>query len=60
MTATARQQAAWAALAEVSDPELPAPTPFFSTGSQGLHSEHLGFILAEMQALQRQHPGGRW
>ena len=40
--------------------ELPAPTPFVSTGSQGQHSEHLGFILAEMQALQRQHPGGRW
>jgi ring-1,2-phenylacetyl-CoA epoxidase subunit PaaC len=39
---------------------LPAPTPFVSTGSQGLHSEHLGFMLAEMQYLQRQHPGGRW
>jgi ring-1,2-phenylacetyl-CoA epoxidase subunit PaaC len=39
---------------------LPAPTPFVSTGSQGLHSEHLGFMLAEMQTLQRQHPGGRW
>jgi 1,2-phenylacetyl-CoA epoxidase catalytic subunit len=25
-----------------------------------VHSEHMGFILAEMQSLQRAHPGGRW
>ena len=40
--------------------QVPASTPFVSTGSQGVHSEHLGFMLAEMQYLQRQHPGGRW
>ena len=39
---------------------LPASTPFLSTGTLGRHSEHMGFILAEMQSLQRQHPGGRW
>ena len=39
---------------------MPASTPFLSTGTQGVHSEHMGFILAEMQTLQRQHPGGRW
>lgn len=39
---------------------LPPATPFLSTGTQGRHSEHLGFVLAEMQVLQRQHPGGRW
>ena len=38
----------------------PAATPFISTGTLGRHSEHMGFILAEMQTLQRQHPGGRW
>ena len=38
----------------------PASTPFLSCGTQGRHSEHMGFILAEMQSLQRQHPGGRW
>ena len=38
----------------------PADTPFMSTGTLGRHSEHMGFILAEMQSLQRQHPGGRW
>jgi ring-1,2-phenylacetyl-CoA epoxidase subunit PaaC len=39
---------------------MPTGTPFMSTGTLGRHSEHLGFILAEMQSLQRQHPGGRW
>ena len=39
---------------------VPPATPFVSTGTQGRHSEHLGYILAEMQSLQRQHPGGRW
>jgi ring-1,2-phenylacetyl-CoA epoxidase subunit PaaC len=39
---------------------LPAATPFISTGTQGLHSEHLSLLLAEMQVLQRQFPGGRW
>ena len=40
--------------------DQPADTPFISTGTQGVHSEHLGFMLAEMQSLQRRHPGGRW
>jgi ring-1,2-phenylacetyl-CoA epoxidase subunit PaaC len=39
---------------------LPTNTPFISTGTLGRHSEHMGFILAEMQSLQRQFPGGRW
>ncbi len=38
----------------------PPDTPFLSTGTQGRHSEHLGFMLAEMQSLQRRFPGGRW
>ena len=29
-------------------------------GKQGHHSEHLGFLLAEMQYLQRSHPGAAW
>jgi ring-1,2-phenylacetyl-CoA epoxidase subunit PaaC len=40
--------------------QQPADTAFVSTGSRGVHSEHLGYILAEMQSLQRRHPGGRW
>jgi ring-1,2-phenylacetyl-CoA epoxidase subunit PaaC len=29
-------------------------------GKQGRHSEHLGYILAEMQFLQRAYPGAEW
>ena len=29
-------------------------------GRQGLHSEHMGFLLAEMQSLQRTYPGLQW
>ena len=38
----------------------PAETAFVPTGKQGVHSEHLGFVLAEMQSLARQHPGATW
>ncbi|MFV0244464.1 MAG: 1,2-phenylacetyl-CoA epoxidase subunit PaaC [Qingshengfaniella sp.] len=29
-------------------------------GKQGRHTEHLGYILAEMQFLQRAYPGASW
>jgi ring-1,2-phenylacetyl-CoA epoxidase subunit PaaC len=29
-------------------------------GRQGRHTEHLSHMLAEMQVLQRQHPGATW
>jgi ring-1,2-phenylacetyl-CoA epoxidase subunit PaaC len=50
-------------VAEVlADADLPPPadTPFIASATSGRHSEHMGFILAEMQVLQRTHPGGRW
>jgi ring-1,2-phenylacetyl-CoA epoxidase subunit PaaC len=39
---------------------VPAASKFVSTSSRGVHSEHMGFILAEMQHLQRAFPGGVW
>jgi ring-1,2-phenylacetyl-CoA epoxidase subunit PaaC len=30
------------------------------SGKNGVHSEHLGFLLAEMQVLQRAYPGCTW
>ena len=39
---------------------LPAERAFRSTGKVGRHSEHLGYVLAEMQFLQRAYPGGVW
>lgn len=53
-------QAEVAAVFDEARLQLPPDTPFLSTGSQGRHSEHLGFVLAEMQMLPRRHPGGRW
>ena len=29
-------------------------------GRQGVHTEHLGYLLAEMQFLQRAYPGANW
>ena len=40
--------------------EPPAERAFRSTGKTGVHSEHLGYVLAEMQFLQRAYPGGVW
>lgn len=31
-----------------------------SGGKQGIHTEHMGYILAEMQYLQRTYPGAEW
>ncbi len=39
---------------------VPAETPFRSHGKQGRHSEHMGYLLAEMQHLQRSFPGAVW
>jgi ring-1,2-phenylacetyl-CoA epoxidase subunit PaaC len=38
----------------------PAGTIGGRGGRQGLHTEHLGHVLAEMQSLARQHPGAQW
>lgn len=40
--------------------EVPADSAFRSTAKQGVHTEHMGYILAELQFLQRAYPGGAW
>lgn len=57
-------EASWHALV---DPVLleatltaPAATPFRSRGKAGVHTEHLGHLLSEMQYLQRAYPGAQW
>ena len=40
--------------------ELPVDTAFRSYGKTGRHSEHMGYMLAEMQHLQRSFPGAVW
>lgn len=41
--------------------EMPSPDVWMHVGGkQGVHTEHLGHLLAEMQTLQRSHPGAEW
>lgn len=40
--------------------ELPTPRWNARGGRRGLHSEALGYLLAEMQHLHRSHPGATW
>lgn len=39
---------------------IPGEAAFRSSGKRGLHSEHMGYLLVEMQYLQRTYPGGAW
>lgn len=40
--------------------EIPQEEYFQQGGKRGIHTEHLGYILAEMQFLQRAYPGAVW
>lgn len=40
--------------------KIPTNNWQFEGGRKGMHSEHLGYILAEMQYLQRAYPGAKW
>ena len=40
--------------------ELPDTTHVIRGGREGVHTEHLGFLLAEMQFMQRAYPGLEW
>jgi ring-1,2-phenylacetyl-CoA epoxidase subunit PaaC len=48
------------ALAEATLTRPAAAKGYVTQGKQGIHSEHLGFVLAEMQSLARAHPGATW
>jgi ring-1,2-phenylacetyl-CoA epoxidase subunit PaaC len=39
---------------------VPSGTWMHKGGKQGRHTEHLGYLLAEMQFLQRAYPGAKW
>jgi ring-1,2-phenylacetyl-CoA epoxidase subunit PaaC len=48
-----------AVLAEATLDE-PEPSNRHSGGRQGVHTEQMGYLLAEMQHLARSHPGAQW
>jgi ring-1,2-phenylacetyl-CoA epoxidase subunit PaaC len=54
----------WSARVEVDLREAtltrPATGPYPWHGKRGVHTEHLGHLLGEMQHLQRTYPGTRW
>lgn len=39
---------------------LPTASWMQRGGKQGVHTEHLGHLLAEMQSVHRAHPGAQW
>jgi ring-1,2-phenylacetyl-CoA epoxidase subunit PaaC len=46
-----------------ADANLPMPDPdawMQQGGKRGRHTEHLGYLLAEMQFVQRAYPGSTW
>ncbi|MBP6719709.1 MAG: phenylacetate-CoA oxygenase subunit PaaI, partial [Rhodoferax sp.] len=57
-------EARWNALLDdtLAQATLTRPTAggYVSTGKHAVHSEHLGFVLGEMQSLARAHPEAVW
>lgn len=57
-------QADWDALVDdtVNEATLQRPIVqgYVPQGTRGVHSEHMGFLLAEMQSLARRHPHAVW
>ena len=49
-------------IAVFDEATLPVPEKVFmqTGGKTGVHTEHLGFILTELQYLQRTYPGAKW
>lgn len=58
-------RAAWNELVDtaIADATLQRPAAwdgYVTQGKSGIHTEHLGYLLAEMQSLARAHPGAMW
>ncbi|PKO40212.1 MAG: phenylacetate-CoA oxygenase subunit PaaI [Betaproteobacteria bacterium HGW-Betaproteobacteria-3] len=57
-------QPAWDALVDDALAEATLQRPpaggYVPRGKEGAHSEHLGYVLDELQSLARQHPGASW
>ena len=47
-------------LAEATLQRPALPKGYITEGKRGVHSEHLSYLLAEMQSLARAHPGATW
>jgi ring-1,2-phenylacetyl-CoA epoxidase subunit PaaC len=62
--APATLRGAWLAMVEpvLAEATLTRPADGWAPGGgrDGLHTEHLSYLLAEMQVLHRAHPGATW
>lgn len=56
----AQWQTSVAAVITQATLQLPASARHLSRGKEGQHSEHLSYLLAEMQSLARAHPEATW
>ena len=55
----------WQALVDEALSQTPLVKPkaaegYITEGKRGIHSEHLSFLLTEMQSLARAHPDATW
>jgi ring-1,2-phenylacetyl-CoA epoxidase subunit PaaC len=61
---TAQLKADWETLVRQTLDEatltMPSTEGFITAGKNGAHSEHLSYLLGEMQSLARAHPEGVW
>jgi ring-1,2-phenylacetyl-CoA epoxidase subunit PaaC len=61
---TAQLKADWETLVRQTLDEatltMPSTEGFITAGKDGAHSEHLSYLLGEMQSLARAHPEGVW
>jgi len=55
-----RWQADIAAIVKQATLRLPEEQAMASGGKQGIHTEHFGYLIAEMQNLPRTYPGVTW
>ena len=58
--ARALARSSWARCSRRRRWSMPPPGWAQRGGKRGLHTEHLGYLLAEMQFLQRAYPGATW
>lgn len=47
-------------LLSIATLDIPEVEYFQKGGKEGLHSEHMGYILADMQYMQRTYPDSKW
>jgi ring-1,2-phenylacetyl-CoA epoxidase subunit PaaC len=50
----------WSQMIAEATLEQPQPTRRSRGGRDGVHTEHLGYVLAELQHVVRSHPGATW